>query len=53
MRSPRAKREKRQERAAARAAAAEGRTPSEQLARLVAAGHGHCAEAARLRAEVH
>lgn len=48
MRSPRAKREARQERAVERKAAAEGRQPFEQLRRLVERGHGHCAEAQRI-----
>ena len=49
MRSPRAKREARQARATGRAEVAATRTPADQLWHLERRGHGHCAEADRLR----
>lgn len=49
MRSPKAKRESRQHAAAQRLDVNVGRTPAEQLAQLERRGHGHCAEAVRIR----
>lgn len=44
------RRKERQDQAVERAEARAKRSPADQLARLEAHGHGHCAEAERLRA---
>lgn len=49
MRSPKAKRERRQERAIERTAARAERSDYDQLKRLEKRGDGHCDEALRLR----
>lgn len=51
IRDPKRKQKVRQARAAERTAAAIGRPLSEQLKRLIARGHGHCAEAVRIQKE--
>jgi hypothetical protein len=45
------RREWRKKEAAERQAERENRTDTEQLAKLVRAGHGHCKEAKRLRGD--